>query len=247
MTRQVQQPPLTARASLRWAVVAPLVSRLKPTEILELGCGQGSFGARLATLGHYTGVEPDESSWNVAHERIAPQGGTVLHGDHHKVPEGSQYDLVCAFEVLEHLSDDASPLAEWVQFAKPGGDVLVSVPADQERYGPSDELVGHYRRYSPQQLAELLGSAGLTDISVRRYGWPLCYLLEVAHNRVAARKLNSAADTAEERSATSGRFLQPTGAAGGLIRLGVKPFNALQHLAPRKGTWLVAQAKRPTA
>src|SRR5688500_3683867 len=149
-------PPLTARARLRWAVVGPLLGRLAPTSILELGWGQGGFGARLAGLAGYTGVEPDESSWAVASERVTPLGGTVLHGDHRKVPEDATFDLVCAFEVLEHIADDRTTLAEWVPFARPGGHVLLSVPAGPERFGPSDELVGHYRRYTPAQLAGLM-------------------------------------------------------------------------------------------
>ena len=46
---------------------------------------------------------------------MAAAGGAVLHGDHTAVPAGSSYDLVCAFEVLEHIEDDAAALADWVR------------------------------------------------------------------------------------------------------------------------------------
>jgi SAM-dependent methyltransferase len=243
-------PPLTARANLRWAVVRPTLERLAPTSILELGCGQGAMGARLAQLATYTGVEPDESSWKVASERITPTGGTVLHGDHHKVPDGADFDVVCAFEVLEHISDDRGTLAEWVQFIRPGGKLVVSVPADQHRFGPSDELVGHYRRYSTDGLTELLTAVGCTDIAVRRYGWPVGYALEAVSNRVSAKKLATpaapASEVAEERSATSGRYLQPKkNVAGQALRWGMAPFTKIQELAPTKGIGLVAVATGP--
>ncbi|TQS45560.1 class I SAM-dependent methyltransferase [Cryptosporangium phraense] len=239
-------PPLTARANLRWAVVRPTLERLAPKTILELGCGQGAVGARLAQLATYTGVEPDESSWQTASSRI---DGTVLHGDHHKVPEGAEFDLVCAFEVLEHIADDKDVLADWVQFVKPGGKLMVSVPADQHRFGPSDELVGHYRRYSAEQLTELLTSVGCTDVAVRRYGWPVGYALEAVSNRVSAKKLEQPAapvsDVIEERGATSGRFLQPKKAAGQVLKLGMAPFTLIQELAPSKGIGLLAVATGP--
>jgi SAM-dependent methyltransferase len=242
-------PPLTARANLRWAVVRPTLERLAPRSILELGCGQGAVGARLAQLAAYTGVEPDEASWAVARDRVAPTGGVVLHGDHHKIPEGSEFDLVCAFEVLEHIADDQATLADWVQFIRPGGRLMVSVPADQHRFGPSDELVGHYRRYSNESLAELLTAVGCTDIAIRRYGWPVGYALEAASNRVSARKLaipeQDVSEVAEERSATSGRYLQPKQVAGQVLRLGMAPFTLVQELAPKRGIGLLAVAKGP--
>jgi SAM-dependent methyltransferase len=244
MTRTAQ-PPLTARARLRWAAITPLLGDLAPRRILELGCGQGGFGARLAAVADYTGVEPDESSWLVAHERITPLGGTILHGDHRKVAEGAGFDLVCAFEVLEHLGDDEATLAEWVLLARPGGHVLLSVPADPERFGPSDRLVGHYRRYTEEQLARVMADAGCVDIRMRRYGWPAGYALEAVHNRVAARRLASAAHSPEERSATSGRFLQPTRAAGRLLRYGIAPVALLQKLAPTRGPGLIGCGRRP--
>jgi SAM-dependent methyltransferase len=246
MTRTTQ-PPLTARGHLRWAAVAPLLRDLGPKRILELGCGQGGFGARLAAVADYTGVEPDETSWQVARDRITPLGGTVLHGDHRDIADDSGFDLVCAFEVLEHIGEDTATLAEWVPLARPGGHVLLSVPADPERFGASDRMVGHYRRYTEEQLARVMADAGCVDVRLRRYGWPGGYALEAVHNRVSARRLAAAADNPEERSATSGRFMQPRRVAGALLRYGVAPFALVQKLAPTRGPGLVGYGRRPDA
>jgi SAM-dependent methyltransferase len=241
-------PPLAPRAALRWAVVRDAVREVRPATILELGCGQGGFGVRLARVASYTAVEPDESSWQVAHERITAVGGTVVHGDHHKAPDPGGYDLVCAFEVLEHLADDGSALAEWLPLVRPGGHLLLSVPADPERMGPWDELVGHYRRYSGAQMTERLAGAGAVDIRIRHYAWPLGYALDGVRDRLAKRRRPAPdGSTAEERTAGSGRVLQPrerlTGAA---IKVGIMPFTLLQALSPRKGPGLIALARRPT-
>lgn len=240
-------PPLAPRAWLRYDLVDRLVGELHPTTILEIGCGQGSMGARLARRADYLAVEPDPTSYAVAEPRISGCGGKVVNADHTAVPAGTTYDLVCAFEVLEHLEDDDAALAEWAPFVKPGGQLMLSVPAFQSRFGPMDTRVGHYRRYDPEQLTERLEKVGLTDVRVVVYGWPLGYALEVVRNRMDAKHLASLeGKSLEERTAASGRHQQPGKAAvGRAIEAATLPFRYLQRLAPTKGTGLVAIATRP--
>jgi SAM-dependent methyltransferase len=266
-------PPLAPRAWLRYDVVDRLVGDLRPATVLEIGCGQGAMGARLARRADYLAVEPDPDSFAVARSRVGASGGTVLNADHTAVPAGATYDLVCAFEVLEHLADDAGALADWVRFVAPGGHLMLSVPAFQDRFGPMDTRVGHYRRYEPAQLAALLTAAGLTDPDVRVYGWPLGYALEAVRNRMDSRHLaaeaaangpggaaakpaagaapgpaagSAAGPSPEERTAASGRHQQPARpAVGRAIEAATLPFRYLQRLAPVRGTGLVAVATRP--
>jgi SAM-dependent methyltransferase len=245
MTESVD-PPLSPRATLRWSVARRIVGELRPGTILEVGCGLGGVGVRLARMAAYTAVEPDDRSFTVARDRIAPVGGTVIHGDHNKVPVGTTYDLVCAFEVLEHIADDAAALADWLPLVRPGGHLLLSVPADPERFGASDVLAGHYRRYTATQLRERLTGSGATDVTLRHYGWPLSYVLDSVRNRLSRDKVGTAAATAEERSHTSGRLFQPRSPlVGGVIRLGVAPFVLLQAARPKTGPDLIAVARRP--
>lgn len=239
-------PPLAPQARLRWHVVRRTVEKLGPASILEVGCGLGGVGARLATIAGYTAAEPDEQSWSVAHSRITPLGGEVVHGYHSVLPDDRTFDLVCAFEVLEHIDDDAAALKDWLAKVRPGGHILLSVPADQARFGPADTLVGHFRRYSPDDLRERLAGAGAVDIDVRHYGWPLGYLLENVRNRIASRREPGASDSVEERTHTSGRTFQPRASVvGTVIQLGVAPFAALQELRPGSGPGLIALARRP--
>ncbi|MER7273543.1 class I SAM-dependent methyltransferase [Dactylosporangium sp. NPDC000244] len=239
-------PPLPPRARLRWTVVRSLVARLRPATILELGCGLGAVGVRLARTATYVAAEPDARSYSVAKPRIAAAGGEVIHGDHTAVPDGRRFDLVAAFEVLEHIEHDAEVLAQWLPLVKPDGHVLLSVPADPRLFGPHDALVGHYRRYTAEDLRRLLTDAGAVDVQVRHYGWPLAYLLEHVRNGAARRREGTAADTAAERTAGSGRFLQPRSAVlGHAIRVAVMPFGVLQRLRPGTGPGLIALARIP--
>jgi SAM-dependent methyltransferase len=240
-------PPLTIRAWLRYDVVKRVIERLKPDTALEIGCGQGAFGARLAHEVRYLGVEPDQSSYQVARGRIEPRGGTVLHGIHEAVPHGTTYDLVCAFEVLEHIDDDKGAIAEWVSLVRPGGHLVLSVPAFQDRFGAMDAHAGHFRRYSPDQLGARLVEAGLTEVEITVYAWPLGYALEAVRNRIDAKKLAQAGEVStEELTAASGRTFQPTGRAmGTFVSAATVPFRYLQRARPNAGTGLVGVARRP--
>lgn len=242
-------PPLSIRAWLRFDLIDQTLRELRPTSILEVGCGQGALGARLTTYADYLGVEPDDRSHQVARQRVNALGGEVLHGTDAAIPADRQFDLVCAFEVLEHIEDDEAALANWVRRIRPGGSLLLSVPAWQDRFGPMDENVGHFRRYSPDDLSTKLTAAGLADARVRLYGWPLGFALEAVRNRIDARRLGRAKSqgaSVQELTAASGRTFQPPNQrVGRMVELGTAPFRALQRRQPNRGIGLVAVARRP--
>jgi SAM-dependent methyltransferase len=239
--------PLTPNAWLRY----DLVRRMIPpgvADILEVGCGQGALGVRLAGRYRYLGLEPDPDSYAVARHRFAKTGrGEVLDTLPGSPGTGGQrrFDLICAFEVLEHIKDDAAALAEWGQWLRPGGWLLLSVPAHQRRFAAGDEQVGHFRRYDPAAMVELLSMTGFEEIEVREYGMPLGYLLEAVRNAVGRRRLAAApAESMEQRTGASGRLLQPRGALrGSAARWGTAPFRLVQRGFPRTGTGLVVRAR----
>jgi SAM-dependent methyltransferase len=237
--------PLTPNAWLRFDVV----TRMMPPgvrDVLEVGCGQGALGARLAQRYQYLGVEPDESSCDVARQRVAAMGrGEVRQVSVAELGD-ERFDLVCAFEVLEHIGDDAAALAEWAGKLRPRGWLLLSVPAHQRRFSAADELVGHFRRYDPDAMTALLRRCGFTDITVRQYGMPLGYVLEAGRNAIGRRRLARTASgmSIEERTAGSGRLLQPTGGArGSAIRWATAPFRLVQRAFPNTGVGLVVSAR----
>jgi SAM-dependent methyltransferase len=212
-------------------VVGRLLDSLEDVErVLEVGAGEGALGARLARRYDYVGVEPDPRSRARARERVE----TVLEA----LPD-ERFDLVCAFEVLEHVADDQAELRAWRDRLRPGGWLLLSVPAHEKRFGPADRRVGHFRRYEPGGLAEQLTEAGFEHPRLVTYGFPLGYALE-AGRHVLARRGEA------EGTAGSGRWLQPSDRLGWATRFGTAPFRLLQRpfAGTGLGTGIVALARR---
>jgi SAM-dependent methyltransferase len=245
--RKPSLPPLSLNAWLRWDVVQRL---LPPAgiDVLEIGCGQGGFGVRLAQRYRYVGLEPDVPSFEVAHRRLEGHGtGEVRNGDLSALGSGERFDLVCAFEVLEHIEDDRAALKDWADWLRPGGWILLSTPAQQGRFGPFDEIVGHYRRYDSADMHSLLSETGLVDTTVVHFGAPLGYALETARNVVGRRRQQRVTGSSmADRTGGSGRLLQPSSAASALVtRAGTAPFRAIQRAFPHRGTGLVARGRKP--
>jgi SAM-dependent methyltransferase len=131
-----------------------------PTDarILDAGCGSGRNMVELARHGAVTGVELSPTSVRLARER---DRGEVIEGSVLDMPfdEGS-FDLTVSLDVIEHLEDDVGSLRELRRVTKPGGALLVTVPAYQWLWSGHDEINHHHRRYNRRTLLAAAESAG---------------------------------------------------------------------------------------
>lgn len=240
-------PPLSPSAALRYEVIRSVLDAHRIRSLVEVGPGMGAMAWRIGTDREYHGYEPDGRSFAVAAQRLRGLPNANLYNQPLPVEPTLSVDALVAFEVLEHLEDDASALARWTKWIRPGGLVLLSVPAHQHRFGPWDEAVGHFRRYGKSEFAAKLEAAGLVEGEVRAYGMPAGYVLEWVRQRVLARRLGEVANN-QEGTLRSGRAFQPAGSWGGLVELAMAPCRELQKPFAKTelGTGWIAWAKRPS-
>lgn len=165
---------------LRRSAIFDALEGRPPGRVLEVGCSAGALLYDLRERSYTgVGVELSARARSVAEEILGNDEAFALRPD---VPDGppESFDLVLAFEVLEHIEEDVEALHSWLKLLKPGGRVMVSVPAHRQRWNVTDVLVGHCRRYDRSDLQELLCGAGLRIDSVSTIGWPASWLIERA-------------------------------------------------------------------
>ncbi|WP_217914260.1 class I SAM-dependent methyltransferase [Miltoncostaea marina] len=168
-------------------VLRRLLPALPGPEVLNAGAGAGSLTLKMIDAGlRVTSTDASEElcEWTLAalRRRGADRDNPVIPGDLQtlELPVAAFDGAVCA-EVLEHLDDDAAALARIAAALRPGGLLLVTVPADPFRYDWTDRWAGHRRRYAPEELHERIALAGFEDVRVDGWGFPLTGLY---HRRV---------------------------------------------------------------
>jgi len=94
--------------------------------------------------------------------KLRARGGTGALGSITALPYGDAiFDLICAFDVIEHVDDDERALAELARVASPGAALITSVPLHPAHWTGFDDFVGHRRRYDPAELMVKLARQGL--------------------------------------------------------------------------------------
>lgn len=198
-------PPL--RFLLRRRRILRLAAGWPASRLVEVGCGGGALLADFAAAGHEViGLESSPRALSVARAVARASGGSQYVTDAPGTDWVGRFDIACAFDVLEHIQDDAAALEQWVSWLRPGGMLCVSVPAHRSRWSAGDEWAGHYRRYDRAELESKLASRGLAITHFETYGFPLANLTEwlgaaTYRKLLAARRAGTAK---EEASAGSG-------------------------------------------
>jgi SAM-dependent methyltransferase len=94
--------------------------------------------------------------------KLRAHGASVAVGVVTSLPfADAAFDLVCAFDIVEHVDDDSAALRELSRVARPGAAILISVPLHPARWTTFDDFVGHRRRYQPERLGDTLARHGL--------------------------------------------------------------------------------------
>lgn len=184
-------------------ILNELVKRYVPEggQVLDLGCGTGYFLEGLAPRYEAWGVDFSPLAVRMSQERGLANVRVGTTEDLSAV-NGRRYDLVCLLDVIEHLDDDLGALKKARAVLKPGGRVLVTVPAYRWMWSKHDELNHHRRRYNRGELGRVLTDAGFT---LERLTYFNCHLFPLAWAVRTWRRLTG--DSGENEFALPGRLL----------------------------------------
>jgi SAM-dependent methyltransferase len=177
---------------MRRAAILERLIRFPHGRLLEIGSGAGSLLADLHKAGFSCeAVETSAEARTLAAVLLSDIPKIVVHAELPKGEDG-KFDLLFAFEVLEHIADDAAALGDWLRLLRPGGRVLLSVPAHAKRWTATDIWAGHLRRYDRADFVKLAESVGVRVERCDNYGFPLANIIEPinawAHRRQMARR-----------------------------------------------------------
>lgn len=180
------------RYLLRKFCVLRLLKGIPPGEAIEVGCGAGDLCLTLHRLGfRVTGIDYSPEAVDVCRSRLSSllaTGAINIEMKELAQVEGS-CDLVVMLEVLEHIEDDEGALAKVSDLLRPGGRLILSVPAHKKWLGPHDRYAGHFRRYEKAELAAKLEKAGLQVEKLWAYGVPLANLTKVIGDVVYRKRI----------------------------------------------------------
>lgn len=127
--------------------------------ILNVGCGTGGTIDMLEKFGKVDNVDTSDEA--IAFMKSLGHG-SVTKVDDINLPFGDKiYDIVGAFDVLEHIEDHKSALCEWKRVLKDDGAIVVTVPAYQWLWSQHDVSMHHWRRYTVKSLMAVAAEAGL--------------------------------------------------------------------------------------
>jgi SAM-dependent methyltransferase len=134
--------------------------------ILEIGCGTGHNLPMLAGFGRVEAIEIDPAARAIASARL---GAPVSDARLPELPgiERGAYDLIAVLDVVEHIEDDVAALKAMGDCLKPGGQILIAVPAHQWMWSAHDVVNHHHRRYSKRTLDAAIAKAGLKHNGLR--------------------------------------------------------------------------------
>lgn len=138
--------------------------------LLEVGCGTGYVLQGIAAAfpqARLVASEAETEGLRFAAQRIP--GAEFLQLDARQMPFDREFDAVGAFDVIEHIGEDETVLAEMRRALRPGGHLLLTVPQHPFLWSEYDVRAHHVRRYTAGELRQKLGRAGFTLVRMTSF------------------------------------------------------------------------------
>jgi glycosyltransferase involved in cell wall biosynthesis len=160
-------------------VIRPYVGE----RVLEIGAGTGNLTMQLIPrkLYYASDINPQYLTYlqNLLPDHPYLRVGYTDGEKHDSYPTAEKFDTIICLNVVEHLENDLGALRNIFDALQENGRAIVLVPCGPGLYGTLDEVLGHYRRYTKPQLAEVAARAGFhleSLLSFNRFGSPAWWL-----------------------------------------------------------------------
>jgi SAM-dependent methyltransferase len=148
-----------------------IYSLLRPhlgDEVLEIGAGHGTFTELMSGRRRLVVTDLSERCVAVLRDRYGDADGIEIYqADIEESIALGSFDSIVLVNVLEHIKDDLTAMKHLARGLKPGGRLLLWVPASPRLYSEFDRRIGHYRRYGVEDLASLAQAVGLEVRDIR--------------------------------------------------------------------------------
>jgi len=160
---------------------------------LEIGCGKGTILSKIQE------AHPSFTCWGseiylkgLEHIKKKLTNVHLFQTDARQLPFYEEFDIIGAFDVLEHIEEDVAVLKEMYKAVKPQGGIILSVPQYPQLWSQRDEFLYHKRRYTRTELVKKVRDAGFRICKVTSFNvllFPL-FLLIAMHNRYPKKNYN---------------------------------------------------------
>jgi SAM-dependent methyltransferase len=149
----------TCRLIILKSMLVKKIRPNKPLKILNVGAATGATTTMLEDFGDVTTLEYDKECCEFLFEKLGIEAVNASLTD---LPfDSNSFDLVCAFDVIEHIDDDLTATSEIKRVLQPDGHFFLTVPAFNFLWSHHDVVNHHFRRYSFPDLNQVLTKAGL--------------------------------------------------------------------------------------
>lgn len=186
------------RYLMRRARILDMTRDMQPGALLEVGPGAATLLMEFAMRGfECEALELSSEARELAGSLVKVSGQNIRINAASSEQWGQKFDAIFAFDVLEHIEDDVAALKLWRSWLRPGGTLLLSVPARMNLWTAGDEWAGHFRRYERDALQALVKRHGFSVQQFECYGFPLSNVTERVSARAYRRTMHREGKTEE--------------------------------------------------